>query len=139
MIRKSPFTLEQKPGPWNPLGRVKFLFPNPYEVYLHDTPDTKLFDRTDRTFSSGCIRVEDARHLAELLLDSQGVSRAGIARMIDSHKTLTVVLKHPVLIFVLYWTVEILPDGKPMFLPDVYGRETEVPAGLHGRLSSCND
>ena len=64
-----PYTLRQDPGPSNALGRVKFMFPNPYAVYLHDTPSQSLFDRADRAFSSGCVRVERALDLAEIVLN----------------------------------------------------------------------
>ena len=60
-----PYTLRQDPGPSNALGRIKFMFPNPYAVYLHDTPSQSLFERADRAFSSGCVRVERALELAE--------------------------------------------------------------------------
>ena len=64
-----PYRVRQIPGPWNALGEVKFIFPNPHFVFLHDTPSKALFERTERTFSSGCIRVEQPFELAELLLD----------------------------------------------------------------------
>ena len=64
-----PYRLRQRPGPSNPLGNLKFIFPNPFFVYLHDTPNKELFERTDRTFSSGCIRIENPIELASLLLD----------------------------------------------------------------------
>ena len=67
-----PYTLRQDPGPKNALGRVKLMFPNPYLVYLHDTPSQALFDKAERAFSSGCVRVERALELAELVLDDPG-------------------------------------------------------------------
>jgi murein L,D-transpeptidase YcbB/YkuD len=63
-----PFRLRQDPGPYNALGRIKFMFPNPFAVYLHDTPDRALFKQTQRDFSSGCIRVESPAPLADFVL-----------------------------------------------------------------------
>lgn len=139
VLRGSPLTIQQIPGPWNPLGRVKFLFPNPFEVYLHDTSEKKLFNRLNRTASSGCIRVQNALHLADLLLSPQGVTHKRISRMLRSRKTVTIHLKQPVLVFVLYWTVEVQPDGSVMFMPDIYKRDSAVLDGLKGRLTDCDN
>ncbi len=80
-----PYTLRQGPGPDNALGRVKFLFPNPYSVYLHDTPSKALFEKEERAFSSGCIRVQRPLELAELLLDDPKAWNAEtIARVIEA-------------------------------------------------------
>ena len=97
-----PYTLRQEPGPNNALGRIKFIFPNPYFVYLHDTPARALFDHTDRAFSSGCIRVEKPLELAELLLnDPEKWNREEIKKAIDSGKTRTVFLPEPVPVLLL--------------------------------------
>ena len=69
--RTSPIMLRAGPGPDNALGRVKFMFPNAYSVYLHDTPSQALFEKSERAFSSGCIRVENPLELAALLLEGQ--------------------------------------------------------------------
>ena len=74
----SPYLLRQDPGPRNALGRVKFIFPNDHAVFLHDTPNQKLFDRTERAFSSGCIRVENALDLARLLLNDEFFQRVRV-------------------------------------------------------------
>src|SRR5262249_50720257 len=92
--RNFRYMLRQQPGPSNALGRVKFMFPNSHSVYLHDTPSKNLFDKSDRAFSSGCIRVENPLELATLLLEGQkDWDRAGIDAAIAAGKTRTVTLQ----------------------------------------------
>jgi murein L,D-transpeptidase YcbB/YkuD len=134
--RNIPYTLRQEPGPNNALGRIKFIFPNPHFVYLHDTPSKSLFDRTDRAFSSGCIRVEKPFELAELLLnDPEKWNREEIERAIESGKTRTVFLPEPMPVLLFYWTVEIGPDGEVHFKKDLYGRDEAVLEGLNGEFT----
>jgi len=126
-----PYALRQRAGPKNPLGRVKFMFPNPYSVYLHDTSAPELFGRAEHTFSSGCIRVENPRSLAEWVLsDAQRWSAAAIAQEIDSGATETVLLQTPLTVMLLYWTVAFDDSGKPIFLKDVYNRDAPVLRSL---------
>ena len=130
--RRFPYTLRQGPGPDNSLGRVKFMFPNSYSVYLHDTPSTELFDRSERAFSSGCIRIDDPLKLAELLLnDAQQWSREAIERVVESGKTQTIFLSKPVAVLVLYWTAEELQDGTVRFRKDIYGRDGQILKSLN--------
>jgi murein L,D-transpeptidase YcbB/YkuD len=129
--RSLPYRLVQDPGPNNALGRVKFMFPNPHLVFLHDTPSRSLFDRSERAFSSGCIRVERPFELAELLLDDQAKWNASaIRRVVDSRKTRTVFLPERVTVILLYWTVNFWEDGSAGFKRDLYGRDAAVLAGL---------
>jgi murein L,D-transpeptidase YcbB/YkuD len=133
--RNFPYLLRQEPGPRNALGRIKFMFPNRYAVYLHDTPNQALFDRPDRTFSSGCIRVERAFELAELLLnDPVRWSREALERAVASNVTRTVVLPRPVPVLLLYWTVDVSREGRIMFRKDVYERDRAVLAALTGEF-----
>ncbi len=89
-----PYTLRQDPGPTNALGRVKLMFPNPYFVYLHDTPSQALFERAERTFSSGCVRVERALELTELVLDDpERWNKESIAKALESAQVQNVTLK----------------------------------------------
>jgi murein L,D-transpeptidase YcbB/YkuD len=98
----SPYLLRQDAGPRNALGRVKFIFPNDHAVFLHDTPNKTLFDKNERAFSSGCIRVENAVELSQLLLNSQeGWNRKAIDRVIESGKTRTVFLHQPIPVLML--------------------------------------
>ena len=131
-----PYTLQQEPGPDNALGRIKFVFPNSHFVYLHDTPHRELFGREERTFSSGCIRIEKPLELAELLLnDTEKWSRQKIEEAIATNKTQSVYLPHPVTIMLLYWTVIIEPDGIVNFRKDIYNRGNGVLNALNGEFT----
>jgi murein L,D-transpeptidase YcbB/YkuD len=125
-----PYMIRQEPGPDNALGRVKFMFPNKYMVYLHDTPSKGLFARSERTFSSGCIRVQNPFDLAELLLDDQGWDRARIEQVLASKKTTRVNLEKPIPVLLLYWTAEVDKDGTVFFRKDVYERDAPIIQGL---------
>jgi murein L,D-transpeptidase YcbB/YkuD len=109
--------LRQDAGPGGALGRIAIRFPSPYMVYLHETPHTELFDREQRTFSSGCIRVEKPYELASLLL---GWERGAIDEIIAKGRTVNVPLPRQVPIFILYWTVSAPAEGRVAFKPDPY-------------------
>ena len=126
-----PYQLRQDPGEDNALGLVKIMFPNPYMVYLHDTPTKSLFDRDQRTFSSGCIRVERAFELAELVLnDPEKWNQATMAEVVASKRMQTVYLARPVPVLILYWTAQPRPDGQVIFRNDIYGRDPPTLAAL---------
>ena len=128
-----PYIIRQTPGPHNALGRVKFMFPNPHFVYLHDTPSKELFNRSSRAFSSGCIRVRNPFRLAELLLqDQDGWDRSKIDSEIDSLKQQRVSLTEPVPVLLLYWTVNVDAEGTVYFKEDIYERDAKVLTGLDG-------
>ncbi len=141
-----PFQLVQEPGPHNALGRVKFMFPNKFDIYLHDTPARSLFSRSERTFSSGCIRVEDPFRLASLLLQGQnGWSRDHIDRVVNSRQQTTVYLKEPVPVHLEYWTTWVDEDGTLHYRNDIYERNprlisklTEHPRTLSPDQASTN-
>lgn len=130
-----PFTLVQQPGPANALGRVKFMFPNEHAVYLHDTPSRALFDRAQRAFSSGCIRVEKPFELAELLLGDAGWNQKRFQEVLDSRETRTVRLTKPMPVLLLYWTAEVDPEGTVYFYEDIYDRDAAVSAALDAPFS----
>jgi murein L,D-transpeptidase YcbB/YkuD len=112
---------------------VKIMFPNQYMVYLHDTPSKSLFDQDQRTFSSGCIRVQRAFELAELVLnDPVRWNQETLAAAVASKKMQTVNLAKPVPVLILYWTAQPLPNGQVMFRNDVYGRDPPTLAALDG-------
>jgi len=127
-----PWTLIQAPGPHNALGRMKFMFPNAFAVYLHDTPERTLFDRTARSFSSGCIRVDDSLGLAESLLAGKpSWDRSRIEAVIASGQTVTVFLEQPVPVHLLYRTAVADPDaGTLLFRNDIYNRDGPLIAAL---------
>ena len=127
-----PYTLRQDAGPNNALGRVKFMFPNPYDIYLHDTPSRELFGAEKRTFSSGCIRVENPLELAALLLGDKGYDAAKIEETIAAGKTQQVNLTAPLPILIVYWTVSVGASGEVRYAPDVYGLDPPVLQALAG-------
>jgi L,D-transpeptidase YcbB len=126
-----PYTLRQDPGPKNALGRVKLMFPNSYSVYLHDTPSQELFERTERSFSSGCVRVERVLELAELLLnDPQRWNQQSIARVLESGETTNVTLSKKVPVLLVYWTAWVDPKGRTNFRHDIYGSDAKWAEAL---------
>jgi murein L,D-transpeptidase YcbB/YkuD len=125
--RNFPYRLRQGPGPLNALGQIKFMFPNKFSVYLHDTPARELFGEDMRAFSSGCIRLNDPLSLAELLLDdATNWSRDAIDDVIASGREQTVILREPVPVHLLYWTAWAGPDGTLQFRDDIYARDAPV-------------
>jgi L,D-transpeptidase YcbB len=131
--RTFPYVFRQDPGPANALGRIKFMFPNPHNVYLHDTPARQLFDLEERLFSHGCIRVRDPLRLAELLLADTGAwSHVALEAAIATGRTRTITLPRPVPVLVLYWTASADLHGELHFYRDVYGRDAAVLAALDG-------
>jgi len=131
-----PYTLRQDPGQGNALGRVKFMFPNPHNVYLHDTPAKGLFARASRLFSHGCMRVQNPEALAEVLLKAEGWDRARIAKAIASNEQVIVNLKRKVPVYVNYLTAWVNKDGSAQFRADVYGRDQRLAAAL-GRAKAA--
>ena len=126
-----PYTLRQDPGPKNALGRVKLMFPNPYAVYLHDTPSQTLFDRAERSFSSGCVRVERVLELAELVLnDAQRWNQQSIARVLESGETTNVTLAKKMTVLLTYWTAWVDPQGHTNFRHDIYGQDARWAQAL---------
>lgn len=131
---KFPYKLRQNPGPQNALGRVKFMFPNKHDVYLHDSPARELFGRTLRTFSSGCIRVERPLDLAAFVLDDQaGWRRADIEQAIAGKDTRIVRLDTPVPVHLTYFTAWSSEDGTVNFRQDIYGRDSALAKALPAR------
>jgi murein L,D-transpeptidase YcbB/YkuD len=116
--------LRQDPGPTNPLGEVKFLFDNPYSVYLHDTTSPALFDRADRFASHGCVRVSDADSLArELLAGDPAWPEDRVAEALGHGGNRTVTLQEPIPVHIVYDTAWVDPDGTVQFRADVYHRD----------------
>ncbi|MBT8121319.1 MAG: L,D-transpeptidase family protein [Gammaproteobacteria bacterium] len=127
-----PYLIRQQPGPNNALGRIKFMFPNRHSVYLHDTPSKSLFDKPERAFSSGCVRIERPYELAELLLaDNDKWNHERLMNAINSYRTRTVNLVEPVTIIMLYWTVAVNNDGSVHFSRDIYDRDRPIISGLN--------
>lgn len=121
-----PYIVRQEPGPWNALGEMKFMFPNKYDVYLHDTPSRSLFSRSTRAYSHGCIRVAKPEDLAEKLLSGTEYDRKKIDQVVETHKTTRVNLPEPLDILLMYWTCGLDRNKRLFFVPDIYDRDQAV-------------
>ncbi len=123
--------LRQDPGPKNALGRIKFMFPNKFDVYLHDTPSKGLFAQPDRAVSSGCIRLEEPIELAEYLLRGYPEwTRPAILAAIENGLEQTVRLLEPIPVHILYCTAWVEDTGEIHFRRDIYGRDKAVADAL---------
>lgn len=120
--------LRQDAGPKNPLGQMAIRFPNPYSVYLHDTPSQALFEKGPRAFSSGCVRVEHAMQLRDLLL-SPG-ERMRTDALLATGLTHEFRLATPVPILLTYWTAQADSQGQLLYAPDIYGRDAALLTAL---------
>tara|TARA_R110002126_G_scaffold141282_10_gene286353 strand:+ start:8945 stop:10102 length:1158 start_codon:yes stop_codon:yes gene_type:complete len=112
----------QRPGPGNALGQMKLVMPNPYSIYLHDTPNKNLFSEPVRTFSHGCIRVSGAIDLAKTLLEGSATP-AQVDVILASRETTKLSLIKPIPVYVAYFTAEGTDDGGVTYFPDVYDRD----------------
>ena len=119
--------IRQKPGASNPMGKVKFMFPNSYNIYLHDSPSKSLFEKEQRTFSSGCIRVADAEKLARYLLQSEyGWTEEKINHAMNAKKETYINLAHKMPVFIVYFTTWVDSDGNLNFRKDIYERDSKL-------------
>jgi L,D-transpeptidase YcbB len=127
--RNFRYMIRQDPGPDNALGRVKLMFPNPYHVYMHDTPARGLFARAARGLSSGCIRIERPFELVDILLAGTQWDRAAIDEVLASGRTRVVNLPQPITVLTLYGTA--VPEaGRIHFAADVYQRDARLLQAL---------
>lgn len=124
-----PYLIRQDSGDTNALGRLKFEMPNRHAIYLHDTPSRALFDKTDRAYSSGCIRVDAPYNLAGMLLNrgEPGQGKVLVEREIRDGETRDLELPEKVRVFLTYLTTWVDADGKVHFNPDIYGRNKRFP------------
>lgn len=126
------YRLRQDPGPWNALGKIKFIFPNAYSVYMHETPAHNLFGRTKRNFSHGCIRVSDGLSLALFLLRNQPVDFP-IEKFEETYNQAlrkVITLSAPVPVHITYLTTWVDKNGKMNFNRDIYDRDTKLYSAL---------
>jgi L,D-transpeptidase YcbB len=131
-----PFTFRQRPGPKNALGKVKFMLPNPHNVYLHDTPAKDKFANTTRAFSHGCIRLSRPADLAyEVLGEELGMSPSLIDAIWAGGENKKVALPRKIPVHIVYATAFATDNGIE-FRPDVYGRDRKLYAALFGRPQS---
>lgn len=131
-----PYMIRQDPGPQNALGLVKFMFPNTYNVYMHDTPSKELFEKDDRALSSGCIRIENPKALAILLLKEQGWTEERITAAMNSGREQLVRLDKKLPVIITYMTAWADAKGEIHFRNDLYKRDAELIAALKGKPSN---
>ncbi len=119
--------IRQKPGEKNSLGKVKFLFPNSFNIYFHDTDAKALFDKDKRAYSHGCIRLSEPEKMADYLLqDNPSWPPDKIIEAMNSGKEQFVKIKHPVPVFITYYTSWVGDNGRVNFRDDIYGRDSSM-------------
>lgn len=128
--------VRQKPGPANSLGLVKFMFPNDYNVYLHDTPADALFAETDRAFSHGCIRLEKPLEMARWVWRDAPADARSIDELVAAGERATIPLEREIPVYIGYFTAWADPDGGVHFYPDVYDRDQALAASLRDLRSA---
>jgi murein L,D-transpeptidase YcbB/YkuD len=129
--RNFPFIIRQEPGDKNALGHVKFDLPNPYSIYLHDTPTRNLFNKDERAMSHGCIRVNNPLTLAELLLQNkEGWRNDTIPAILETKKTTIVKLDEGIPVLLLYMTHYTNAQGRAMFFKDIYNSDKKLLAAI---------
>jgi murein L,D-transpeptidase YcbB/YkuD len=123
--------IRQRPGPGNALGKVKFIFPNSFNMYFHDTPSKSLFGEDKRAFSHGCIRLSEPQKMAEWLLrnDPEWPREKIVAAMNRTSET-SVKLKQPIPVFIIYYTAWVDSEGLLNFRDDVYNHDEELAAKM---------
>lgn len=127
LVGSADFRVRQRPGRQNALGRLKFMFPNEYDIYLHDTPADSLFGRDLRAFSHGCVRVEKPGTLAAWVLKGQPEGDANwLMQAITSGETRRVNLERKLPVFLVYFTAWPTGNGSVEFRPDIYGRDQDL-------------
>ena len=132
------YKFRQRPGPLNALGQIKFVFPNKFDVYLHDTPAKELFKKAVRNFSSGCIRLERPMELAVYLLeDDPEWDETKLREAIQTGETRIIPLKYPINVHLLYWTAWMDGEGRVHFREDIYGRDAALYAALRQRSNEA--
>ncbi|WP_417673570.1 L,D-transpeptidase family protein [Roseibium sp.] len=125
-----PFKLRQDPGNKNALGRIKFMFPNKFNIYIHDTPAKSLFNKAQRSFSHGCIRVSDPFTLGDTLLADQGYDKARLEAIRDKGERMIVNLQKPIPVHITYLTAWMNKDGSTHFRKDIYNRDAVLLKAL---------
>jgi murein L,D-transpeptidase YcbB/YkuD len=134
LVARGTLHLRQRPGPDNSLGLVKFMLPNPYNVYLHSTPAQSLFAQSRRDFSHGCVRVGDPVGLTEYVLrDSPEWTREKILAAMNGDKPLTVTLKNHIRVFIVYGTAIATERGNVLFFDDIYRHDERLQKALESR------
>jgi murein L,D-transpeptidase YcbB/YkuD len=124
-----PYRIRQAPGATNSLGRYKFNMPSSDAIYLHDTPNHGLFQKDIRALSSGCVRVNKASELANMLLQDAGWNDTRISSTLQAGNTTFVPIRHHIPVKLFYLTAWVAEDGKPQFRTDIYNYDSPVRSG----------
>lgn len=133
------YRLRQGPGPSNPMGAIKFIFPNRHAVFIHDTPAKRTFAKSNRALSHGCVRVERPLDLASRLLDDDPAwTAASLRTAIELGKTKRVNLRQPTRVRTVYVTAWAAADGSIQFRPDVYGYDVAKMATIDSKFAGCS-
>ncbi|HEX7071693.1 MAG TPA: L,D-transpeptidase family protein, partial [Rhodothermales bacterium] len=127
-VESGDYRIRQLPGRGNALGQVKFMFPNQFNIYLHDTPEEHLFERADRAYSHGCIRVEEPTELAKYVF-AGSMSESEIREHMEGDTEETVSLSRPLPVYILYWTA-FVDEGAVHFRGDLYGQDAALDNAL---------
>jgi murein L,D-transpeptidase YcbB/YkuD len=123
----SNISMVQNPGDDNPLGKVRVIMENPYNIYLHDTNHREMFSKYERTLSSGCIRVSQPEKLADFILQKNDKwTWNGMQKMIDSGRMRDVPLENKIPVFITYQTIWLDSQGKLVYGKDVYGQDRKL-------------
>jgi L,D-transpeptidase YcbB len=139
-IRQGSIAIRQRPGKGNALGKVKFIFPNKNDVYMHDTPSVSLFARSRRDFSHGCVRLAEPQELANFVLKNEGAWDAeAIKKAIKSARNQRITLKNPISVFFLYNTAFFNENNNLTFYPDIYGHDAKLLAALKKPREDLSD
>jgi len=142
------YRFRQKPGDENSLGRIKFMFPNQFDVYLHDTPNEQLFKRTKRDFSHGCVRVSRPVDLAEWILkDSPDWTREKLAEKITDNVEQTgedlteetIKIPRPLPVYILYWTAWVQDDKTVSFRDDLYDEDKRLLRAMPAQVAKSGE
>ena len=129
-MRPFPYRIRQRPGAGNALGVIRFNLPNPFAIYLHDTPSRNLFTRTNRALSHGCVRVKDPVQLGEELFADPTWNASALQSAIDTGVTQDIPLVNPVPVYFLYLTAIAQADGSVLYLDDIYHRDDPIVRAL---------
>lgn len=129
-VDASKVRLRQSPGRGNALGEVKFLFPNKHAVYLHDTPSKHLFNRSQRAYSHGCMRVRNPRDFAEAIMRTEGWSKQSISRAIERGNNRAIRLEQKLPVHITYMTAAVAGDGVVRFFADIYKHDDRMMTAL---------
>ncbi|GAB5520596.1 MAG: L,D-transpeptidase family protein [Rhodothermales bacterium] len=129
------YHIRQRPGPHNSLGLVKFMFPNEHAIYLHDTPADALFDRAERDFSHGCVRLAEPDRFGAYILGRQGWDLARVQDAMQSGDHQIVSLEEPIPVYIMYLSAFAEPDGYVTLHDDIYGQDADLATRLNANAT----